>query len=215
MQRALTSLSGTVPLVLLALLLAGCGHPPVLVHQYILEYPAPSLRGSPLAEAVKVDRFAVAQTYNTTAMVYRADPYQSDTYKYNRWRVTPDYLVTDYLLRDLRALPGFSRRSFGPDAPEKSRYLLEGGVEEFQEVDDADGWKAALALSVTLLDLNYEEVPRRVVFQKNYRIREPLTAKTPDGLAQGMSAAMEKLSAQIIMDVYRAAASRSAAKEKL
>lgn len=212
MQRSRGSLKIILPLIA-ALLLAGCGKSPVLVHQYILEYPPPALKGTPLAEAVKVERFAVAEPYNTTAMVYRPDAFKSDTYKYNRWRVGPGHLVTDYLLRDLRAARLF-KAVFGPDAPDQSRYLLEGGVEEFQEVDAADGWKAALAVSVTLLDRHYQEIPQRVVFQKNYRILEPLAAKTPDGLAQAMSQAMEKASGEIIMDVYRAAQSRQGAKEK-
>lgn len=44
-----------------------------------------------------------------------------------------------------------------------------------------------------------------MLFQKNYRAEEPLTEKTPDGLAQAMSRAMERLSAQIITEVYQAA----------
>jgi len=85
-------------------------------------------------------------------------------------------------------------------------------VAEFQEVDAADGWKASLALTVTLLDTTQEELPRRVVFQKNYRVQEPLPEKTPQGLAQGMSRAMEQLSARIIQDTYEAARNRTAGK---
>ncbi len=213
MTRPLASLSRMLLLLLLASLLAGCGKEPLLVHQYILEYPAPAVTGPPLAEAIKVERFQIAQPFDTTAMVYRADPYRSDTYKYNRWRVTPGYLVTDYLLRDLRAARLF-KAVFSPDSSDDARYLLQGGVEEFQEIDEADGWKASLALSVTLLDLNYEEVPQRVVFQKSYRLKEPMPAKTPEGLAQGMSLALEQLSGQIIREVYRAAQSRPASKKK-
>jgi hypothetical protein len=85
-------------------------------------------------------------------------------------------------------------------------------VGEFQEVDAADGWKASLALTVTLLDTTQEVLPQRVVFQKNYRVLEPLPEKTPQGLAQGMSRAMEQLSARIINDTYEAARNHSAGK---
>jgi ABC-type uncharacterized transport system auxiliary subunit len=186
-------------------LLAGCGKPPALVHNYLLEYPAPVLRASaPLDESLKVERFAVAQAFNTTAMVYRPDPLQSATYKYHRWRVNPGSLVSDYLIRDFR-YSGRFKAVLSDETTSSHRFLLEGGVEEFQEVDGPDGWKAALALSVTLLDLNRKEITKRVVFQKSYRAEEPLTAKTPAGLAQGMSRALESLSPQIVADVYRAA----------
>jgi ABC-type uncharacterized transport system auxiliary subunit len=192
--------------------LSGCGKPPMLVNQYILEYPAPAVGGkAKLPAALKVELFSVAQTFNTNAMVYQPRPFQSQSYNYSRWRANPGHLVTDYLIRDLRE-SGLFKAVFGPDSSGEHRFKLEGGVAEFQEVDASDGWKASLALTVTLLDTNQQELPQRVVFQKNYRILEPLPEKTPQGLAQGMSRAMEQLSARIIHDIYEAARNRSAGK---
>jgi ABC-type uncharacterized transport system auxiliary subunit len=191
------------------LLLAGCGKPPNLVQKYILEYPSPLVaRGPQLAEVIKVNLFSVAQVYNSPAMIYQPGPYKSDAYAYHRWRVNPGNMVTDYLLRDLRN-SGLFKAVLSYGSPGKGRFLLEGGVEKFQETDEPQGWQAALGLNITLLDLNRVELPERVVFQKNYRTAEMLTQKTPQGLAQAMSRAMERLSGEIIADVYRAAAQRA------
>lgn len=203
----LTILWGRTPLVLLLLgLAAGCGKPPTLVQKYILEYPPPAPLGAPRVEEVlKVELFEVAQVYNSPAMIYQPQPFKSDSYNYHRWRVNPGYLVTDYLIRDLRAARVFKAvLPYGSTG--KSRFLLEGGVEEFLEMDFPGIWQAALSVNITLLDLNRQELPQRVVFQKNYRVLEPLPEKTPNGLARGMSRAMENLSAQVIRDVSRAAA---------
>lgn len=183
-------------------LLGGCGKPPIAVQKYILEYPAPG-SGSParIAHSIQVEQFAVAQVYNTTDMIYRPNPYKSAAYAYNRWRVNPGYMVTDCLVRDL-AQSGLFQGVFPGSAGGNCRFRVEGAVEEFQEVDEADGWKAALAVSVTLLDTTAENALQKVVFQKNYRVLEPLPEKTPGGLAQGMSRAMEKASARIIADLY-------------
>ena len=197
---------------LLVACLGGCGKPPMLVNQYILEYPAPVVgRKAKIPAAVKVELFSVAQAFNTNAMVYQPQPFQTQVYNYSRWRANPGNLVTDYLIRDFRE-SGLFKAVFGPDSSGKYRFKLEGGVAEFQEVDAADGWKASLALTVTLLDTTQEELPRRVVFQKNYRALEPLPEKTPRGLAQGMSRAMEQVSARIINDTYDAARNRAAGK---
>lgn len=197
-----------IALLAVILWLAGCGKPPTLVQKYILEYPPPVPRASlPLEEGIKVEQFSVAQAFNSTAMIYRPHPYKSEAYSYHRWRVSPGYLVTDYLLRDLRK-SGLFKAVLPYDSSDKGRFLLEGGVEEIQEIDEPDGWKAALALNITLLDLNEKEITKRVVFQKNYRVEEPLAEKTPNGLAQGMSRAMERLSGEIITDIYRAAKKR-------
>ncbi len=197
---------------LLVAFLSGCGKPPMLVNQYLLEYPAPVTAGKVKIPAeVKVELFSVAQTFNTNAMVYQPQPFQSQSYNYSRWRANPGYLVTDYLIRDLRE-SGLFKAVFGPESSDKYRFKLEGGVAEFQELDASDGWQASLALTVTLLDTSQEELPRRVVFQKNYRVQEPLQEKTPQGLAQGMSRAMEQVSARIINDTWEAARTRTAGK---
>ena len=197
---------------LLVACLAGCGKPPMLVNQFILEYPAPVVGGkTKLPAALKVDLFSVAQAFNANAMVYQPQPFQSQVYNYSRWRANPGHLVTDFLIRDLRE-SGLFKAVFGPDSSGKYRFKLEGGVAEFQELDASDGWKASLALTVTLLDTQHEELPQRVVFQKNYRALSPLPEKTPQGLAQGMSRAMEQVSAQIINDTWEAARTRTAGK---
>jgi len=191
-------------LLLFLLLWCGCGKPPMLVQKYLLDYPAPPVKAAPLADSLKVEPFAVAQAFNTTAMVYRTGPYKSETYNYSRWRVTPGYLVADYLMRDLRNSRIF-KAVLATDSPTKARFALEGGVEEMQEVDQGEIWQASLALNITLLDSSEKEITKRVVFQKKYQAAEPLTEKTPGGLAQAMSRAMERLSAQIITDIYQAA----------
>jgi len=190
-------------------LFAGCGKPPTLVQRYVLEYPSPvAPRTARIGEVIKVELFSVAQVYNSPAMIYQANPFRSDAYHYHQWRVNPGNMVTDYLLRDLRNSRLF-KAALPSGSSGKSRFLLEGGVEEFQEIDEPDGWKAALALNITLLDLSRQELPQRVVFQKNYRVAEPLTEQTPKGLAQGMSRAMERLAAEIIADIYKAAAKQA------
>jgi ABC-type uncharacterized transport system auxiliary subunit len=196
----------------LALLGSGCGHPPMLVHQYLLEYPAPPLKGSPLPASLKVERFAVAQAYNTTSMIYQPGAFERQAYKYHRWRVNPGYLVADYLARDFRHA-GLFQAVFSSEAGEKARFALEGGVEDFQEVDAPGGWQASLSLVVTLLDTEAEAAPRKVVFQKHYQASEPMVAQTPQGLAESMSRALERLSARIIPEVYNAAKQRLAAKQ--
>ncbi len=195
-------------------LIAGCGKPPNAVEKYILEYSSPVMGPRhQLDQNLTVEQFAVAQAYNSTDMVYRPSPYESGVYRYHRWRVNPGYLATDYLIRDLRNSRLFRGVFLGPNSG-NSRYQLEGTVEEFQELDEPQGWKASLALNITLLDTAQELMPQRVVFQRNYRAAEPLVQKTPQGLAQGMSQAMESLSAQIINDVYQACQKRPAVQGK-
>jgi cholesterol transport system auxiliary component len=202
-------------LLLPVFLLSSCGKAPPLIHQYVFEYNLPAVSASPkLNEALKIKRFKVAQAYNTTDMVYQPGPLRRETYKRNRWRVNPGYLVTDYLTRDLRHADLF-QAVFGHDDTGKSRFLLEGGVEEIQEIDASAIWQASLALTVTLLDLNENEITKRVVFQRTYRATEPMLAQTPQGLADAMSRGMQRLSQEIVTDVYQAARMRTEADKRI
>ncbi|MEW6659501.1 MAG: ABC-type transport auxiliary lipoprotein family protein [Thermodesulfobacteriota bacterium] len=196
----------------LALVLAGCGKPPVTVYKHLLEYPSPEApRRAQVPDGLKVELFSVAQAYNSPAMVYRPASHQSEAYRYHRWRVNPGQMVTDFLLRDLRHA-GLFKAVFPYDSTGKTRFQLEGAVEEFQEVDSGDNWTAVLAVNVTLLDTTKEEITQRVLFQKNYRAAAAIIHRTPQGLAAAMSQAMQKLSAAIISDIHQAAWQRSSSK---
>ncbi len=209
----LAPLLKTAALLVALLLWCGCGKPPMLVQKYLLDYPAPPVRAAaPLEASIRVQKFEVDEAFNSTAMVYRTSPYQAEFYNYSRWRVNPGYMVADYLSRDLRDSRLF-KAVLPSESPAKARFALEGGVAEIQELDLGETWQASLALNITLLDTTQEDITRRVIFQKTYRAAEPLTVKTPAGLAEAMSRAMAQLSAQIVTDVYQAA-KRVSSKQK-
>lgn len=200
-----TARSGRVLLLLILLFLIpaclGRGVPARYVEKYLLEYPPPTVAGLPaLGEVIRVERFSAVQALNSPAMAYRPGPFSRDTYLYHRWRVHPADMVTDFLLRDLRE-SGLFRAVLSSRDGAEARFVLEGGVEDFQETGDGFG-QAALTLYITLLDTAREEITRQVLFQKTYRTIEPLESQTPAALARAMSRAMEKLSERIIRDVY-------------
>ena len=197
--------------ILLTVLISGCSlgaKPSYIVNQYTLEYPSPILKESTsINELVKVERFNVAQTYNTSAMIYKEGPNLRNVDPYNRWRTKPGEMATEYLIRDLRN-SGLFLAVISYDDSEETRYLLEGQVDEFLDVSEKDGRKAVLSLNVTFLDLKKRETAEKVIFQRDYKVVEPYAEKTPAAFAQGMSRAMEKISRQIILDLQNAVKGR-------
>ena len=105
-----------------------------------------------IKELVKVEQFSVAQTFNTSAMIYKEGPNLRNVDPYNRWRTKPGEMAAEYLVRDLRNC-GLFRAVISYNDSEETRYLLEGQVDEFLEVSEKDGRKAVLGLNVTFLDL--------------------------------------------------------------
>jgi ABC-type uncharacterized transport system auxiliary subunit len=196
---------------LFMVLISGCSlgaKPSYLVNQYTLEYPSPILKEFiSINELLRVEQFSVAQTFNTSAMIYKEGPNLRNVDPYNRWRTKPGEMAAEYLVRDLRN-SGLFQAVISYDHSGETRYLLEGQVDEFLEVSEKDGRKAVLSLHVTFLDLKNTESAERVIFQRDYKVVEPYTEKTPPALAQGMSRAMEKISRQIILDLQNAVKNR-------
>lgn len=200
MKSALTALT--------AVLLLGCalggGKPAVMIAHYAIEYAPPAPRGlAPADAAIRVDRFSVAQIFNSVKIVYRAKPFNFDDYAYHRWRANPGDMVGDFLLRDLRN-SGLFRSVFSYRDMENDPLVLKGEVGEFLEADEGDSRKAVLSVHLTLMDLSARDAWGRVIFQRNYRFEEPVAENTVPGFVRAMSRAMEKLSEQAVGDVYQA-----------
>jgi ABC-type uncharacterized transport system auxiliary subunit len=191
-------------LILLIALLVGCLRgtaPPPLIYQYILEYPPPEGKSiSRTAALLKVERFTVDRIYMGTSMLFRNRPFQREAYHEHRWRVSPADMVTDFLRRDLRHANLFQAVLSARDV-EESRFILQGGVEEFLEADEGKGRNALLAVTVTLLDLSSRDVTQRVVIQKTYRCEAPISKEGAAGFAEAMSRAMSQFSTQVITDI--------------
>lgn len=184
------------------------GKPTVMVEQYALEYPPPSLQSvSPMDEVIRLERFSVAQIFNHVKMVYRQNPTHYNDYAYHRWRANPGDMVGDSLLRDLRAA-GIFKSVFSYRDFENTSLILKGGVGEFYESDEKDGRKAILSVHITLMDTTSRELTKQIAFQKNYRYEQPVMEKTVQGFAQAMSRALEKLSGQVVTDIREAISNR-------
>ncbi|MHB8092951.1 MAG: ABC-type transport auxiliary lipoprotein family protein [Syntrophales bacterium] len=193
-------------LLLTSLYIAGCigaGKPPLPIDRYLIAYPAPVFEKLPrIEDTFRVDRFAIADAYNSEAMIFRSDNVKFDSLNYNRWAVNPADMVADNLLRDLQE-SGLFRAVFSRYALDEGRYVLQGGIHEFFLRMDKTGNAAVIKLEITLKDITQREATRRILFQKKYQEEELPANQTPEGYARAISRAMERLSRKIISDIYK------------
>ena len=190
-----------------AFMLTGClpgAKPPYLIEQNVLDYKTP-LMGTIVAfnQTIRIERFSVAQAYNSTAMIYKPSPYKIAAYDGDRWRVNPGDMISDFLLRDVRRA-GLFQGVFSYRDGENTRFVLEGGLEEFLEIDEQDAGKAVIGLTVTLLDSQAKEITQRIVFQKHYTAEEVMSEQNASALTLCMSKAMAQISERILKDIYLA-----------
>lgn len=193
--------------VLVFISLSGCfstGKAPYYLEQYILDYAIPKIElGKVIDTSVKIERFSVAQIYNNTRMSFKPNPFKIDAYNYSRWRVNPGDLVGDCLLRDIRGSNIIAVVMSHRDT-EDTRFLVEGGVEEFLEVLEEGRSFAVLSLNLAVLDNEETEITKKIILQKRYRTKELLKDHSPESLAKGMSASLARVSELFLKDLYSA-----------
>ncbi len=197
-------------LLLAAMVLAACSSskPERYVHQYMLQYDSPSApKDDVLPTALQVTGFNGGPGADSQQMIYQPQRYERGAYSYHQWRATPGRLVTEALQRDLLASRLFLA-VLGPESLQQGRFLLEGGVLRFLEVDQGQGAQASLEVVITLLDNQRRDLYQKVLFQKTYRAQASMAAKSGPALAAAMSQAMAQISAQVVKDVYKAVKKR-------
>jgi ABC-type uncharacterized transport system auxiliary subunit len=194
-------------LLLFVFIITGClsrSKPAYMIEHYMFEYTSPVVTNlASLSESIKVERFSVNQSFNSQSMVYKPYPFKFMTYNYSRWRVNPADMVTDYLLRDLRNT-GIFLGVFSHYDIEKTRFVIEGQVQDFLEAADKNELNTILSVNISLLDTGHKDITEKIVFQRQYKFQEQIKEHTPEGFAKGMSINMSRLSEQLVNDIHKA-----------
>jgi len=195
-------------LLLPALLLVwGCGGgagKSRMVQYYIIEYTSPRLDSlGATGEVLRLEPMTSIPDASGREMVYRSQPFAREAFRYHRWHVPPQEMAQRLLARDIRE-SGLFRAVLSPEDAGEERYLLTLQVDECLLMEKAGQFQAMLTVPATLLDLTRKERSRGVVLQKTYRQSAPLTSRSPQELARGMSEALELLSRALLQDMAEA-----------
>jgi ABC-type uncharacterized transport system auxiliary subunit len=189
-------------------LISGCmgsSQPSIAVKHYTLEYPFFRFENlSRIDQVIRVERFTAFRPFQGNEMVYRPKPYVRNIYNYHRWTISPADLITEILLRDIRG-SGVFKSVFTYEDPGDARFVLEGRLEEFMEVDEGERSWASLIVHVSFSDLSGKNPANRIILQKTYKFLEPFKERHPQELVKAMSMATEKFSKELILDLYRVA----------
>ena len=191
-----------IPVIFLLTGCFGSKAPSVAVKHYMLEYSPARVESRFAADdVIKVERFTGAPEYLSRDMVYRPLPFVREAYRYHRWNAAPVDMIQGLLLRDIRQT-GFFKAVLSYEDAGAARYIVEGQLMEFLEIDEKDLSVASLAIGIMLVDTAKENALEKILFQKIYRLTEPLgSSRRPGALAQGMSAVMARFSRELIGDL--------------
>lgn len=135
--------------------------------------------------------------YDDERIVYRINPYRLDYYNYHRWSTAPGTLVADFLERTFERSGRFrsvTRDTTAQDAP----VTLGGRLVALEEVDTSKTqWVGRIVIELTLTD----SASGDVLWSEQFEETEPLPSQTPEGLAQAISVALDRIAQRALPHV--------------
>jgi ABC-type uncharacterized transport system auxiliary subunit len=174
-------------LAILTFALAACGGSSPQVRYYELAEQAPAKPQSG-DKVLVVEALNSDTAYDDERIVYRNGPYRLDYYNYHRWSSSPGALVGSFLEKALGRTGEF--KAVVRDQTADASIVLGGHITAIEEVDTDKGhWQGRIALELTLSD------PKTgaIVWSQPYEESEPLAKQNPEGLAQAISIALERI----------------------
>jgi ABC-type uncharacterized transport system auxiliary subunit len=137
-----------------AVALAACGSVRYPAH-YVLDItPAPPPRAPPPSSLgpLVVTELGCLPYLCEGRVVYREEPNRIGFYDYHRWAIDPRTSLTHLLTDVIRASSLFESVTVGGSTA-RAAYLLRGGIERFEEVDEKTSVHAVCTVSVEVVDV--------------------------------------------------------------
>lgn len=164
---------------------------------FVLDVGTPSQEAtSNGAMILKIDKFRVSPLFAGRAMVYRTADLQYESDFYDEWFVAPGILVTQQLHNWLAHSGRFQFVLMATNHIEPTHFL-EGTVTEFYG-DFRGSPRAILGMELHLLDGLNE---RQVLFRQTYHQDVPLTDRSADALARGLTEALRAVLVAVEKDI--------------
>jgi ABC-type uncharacterized transport system auxiliary subunit len=183
-------------LLMLAMLVAGCGAARP-VKYYVLDVnPAPANSASAqIPVALLVGRLSASHLYHDDRLVYGSGPVQLGTYEYDRWAESPADMVQEMLVTILRSSGQFQSVAKVTSSV-RGQYVVRGHLYSMYGVDQPE----LMARFTIQLEL-YDPSTRTTVWSQIYTHDEPVQGKTvPDiviAMDKNVTAGLQQLSSGI------------------
>jgi cholesterol transport system auxiliary component len=195
-QRVLSRRMQFSALLMLAMLVAGCGAARP-VKYYVLDVnPAPASSASAqIPVTLLVARLVASHLYHDDRLVYGSGPVQLGTYEYDRWAEPAADMVQNMLVTVLRRQGQF-RSVSKVTSNVRGEYVLRGHLFAMYGVDQPE-----LVARFTLQLELYDPATRTTVWSQIYTHDEPVQGKTvPDivmAMDKNVTAGLQQLTAGI------------------
>jgi len=182
-------------------LLSGCywGKVPE-TRYYVLDYvptpPPERIQKGPYPFVLRLRDCEIAEAYRRSQIVYRQSANQMQFYGLHLWAVDPDRMMTDLILKHLKAAQLFENvtrtvENFVPD------YYLSCNVQAIEEFDSKEQVYSHLAIEYQLEDAKANQI----TWKKLYDLRKAVAQPEPIYVVRELSALAETINDRLVQEL--------------
>ena len=164
----------------------------------MLDLPALAPAAAPLEHTAILMPIRVGGVIRQGRIIYRESPVEVGYYEYHRWAEDPQESVSRALREQVLALGTFARLDHF-DGRTAADYVLRGELRRLEEVDHGGGVRAAVEISLELV----ESATARVVWVGTAEKNEQVSASEVRSVVAGLSAAAEQAIRQLSGELDR------------
>jgi ABC-type uncharacterized transport system auxiliary subunit len=128
--------------------------------------------------------------------VYREEPYRVGFYDYHRWAVNPRTALTRVLADRIRAASLFESVTVA-GSPSSAAYLLRGGIERLEEVDETAAVHAICTISAELLDVK----TGAVIWTGTFSESAPVQRRDVPGVVVGLAVSARTVADRLVASI--------------
>ena len=185
-------------LACLAVACLACGGAVPPTNYYVLDLPAAAPAPAPLEHTAILMPVRVGGVIRQGRIVYRESPVEVGYYEYHRWGEDPQESISRARREQVLALGTFARLDRF-DGRAAADYVLRGELLRLEEVDHGGGVRAAVEISLELV----ESATARVVWVGTVEKSEQVSASEVRSVVAGLSAAAEQAIRQLSGELDR------------
>lgn len=185
-------------LACLALACLACSGVAPPTNYYVLDLPAPAPAAARLEHTAILMPIRVGGVIRQGRIIYRESPVEVGYYEYHRWAEDPQESVSRALREQVLALGTFARLDHF-DGRSSADYVLRGELLRLEEVDHGGGVRAAVEISLELV----ESATAQVVWVGTAEKSEQVSASEVRSVVAGLSAAAEQAIRQLSGELDR------------
>jgi cholesterol transport system auxiliary component len=202
MTRKLIKPSLYFNLIVLAIILSGCGVDPHSRHYYILDATRQAALSETHSEIIlEVQRFTTDSTFASKKLVYRKTEFEYESDFYDEFLISPTAMVTEKT-RMWLSQSGLFARVLDPGSYTKPTHTLQANITALY-IDVRDKKSPAAVMQMRVFLTPQQPAEKSIILAQTYNASVDVEAQTAEAFVQALDRCLEQILTDLENDLQQ------------